>query len=56
MKAEYKDIKNTESISEYKVGNTLYHVQVYFNLESKNTLEDIIKKLIIKDVSEMLSV
>ena len=38
------------NISEYKIGHTTYIVETHFNLGCKETLDDIIKRLILKDV------
>ncbi len=32
--------------SEYKIGNTTYIVELHFNLNCKETLDDIIKRLV----------
>ena len=51
-------LKNTENIqnanndplvSEYKLGNTTYIVELHFNFDRGETLEDVIKRLILKD-------
>ena len=41
-------------ISEYKIGNTIYTVELHFNLNSKETLEDIIKRLIKRDIEDLV--
>lgn len=41
-------------ISEYKIGNTTYTVELHFNLSSKETLEDIIKRLIKRDIENSI--
>lgn len=38
------------NISEYKIGHTTYIVETHLNLDCKETLDDIIKRLILKDV------
>ena len=38
------------NISEYKIGHTTYIVETHFNLGCKETLDDIIKRLILRDV------
>ncbi len=38
------------NISEYKIGHTTYIVETHFNLGCKETLNDIIKRLILRDV------
>ena len=37
------------NISEYKIGHTTYTVETHFNLDCKETLDDIIKRLISRD-------
>ena len=53
-----KEITESEKsiVSECRIGNTDYYVKVFFDLKSEHTLEDIIKRLIIKDITEMSSV
>jgi hypothetical protein len=55
---ERETLKNTENIqnanndplvSEYKLGNTTYIVELHFNFDRGETLEDVIKRLILKD-------
>ena len=43
----------TPNISEYKIGHTTYIVETHFNLGCKETLDDIIKRLILKDVEAL---
>jgi len=38
------------NISEYKIGHTTYIVETHFNFDCKETLDDIIKRLILRDV------
>ncbi|MBQ8790564.1 MAG: transposon-encoded TnpW family protein [Ruminiclostridium sp.] len=38
------------NISEYKIGHTTYIVETHFNLGCRETLDDIIKRLILRDV------
>lgn len=38
------------NISEYKIGHTTYIVEIHFNLGCRETLDDIIKRLILRDV------
>ena len=38
------------NISEYKIGHTTYIVETHFNFDCKETLDDIIKRLISRDV------
>ena len=41
------------NISEYKIGHTTYIVETHFNLGCKETLDDIIKRLITRDVESL---
>ena len=41
-------------IYEYKIGHTIYTVELHFNLNSKETLEDIIKRLIKRDIEDLV--
>ena len=41
------------NISEYKIGHTTYIVEIHFNLDCKETLDDIIKRLISRDVDSL---
>ena len=41
------------NISEYKIGHTTYIVETHFNLSCKETLDDIIKRLISRDVESL---
>ena len=43
------------NISEYKIGYTTYIVETHFNLDRKETLDDIIKRLISRDVESLQS-
>ena len=36
--------------TEYKIGNTTYIVELHFNLNSGETLGDIIKRLVIRNL------
>ena len=38
------------NISEYKIGHTTYIVETHFNFDCKETLDDIIKRLVLRDV------
>lgn len=42
-----------QNISEYKIGYTTYIVETHFNLGCKETLDDIIKRLISRDVEAL---
>ena len=41
------------NISEYKIGHTTYIVETHFNFDCKETLDDIIKRLISRDVESL---
>ena len=41
------------NISEYKIGHTTYIVETHFNFDCKETLDDIIKRLISRDVDSL---
>ena len=42
-----------QNISEYKIGHTTYIVETHFNLGCKETLDDIIKQLLSRDVERL---
>ena len=44
----------TETVSEYKIGYTLYMVTTVFNPASKESLSDILKRLIIRECEDFL--
>lgn len=43
---------NSLTPSEYKIGQTTYLVCTYFNLECDETFEDIVKRLMLREVEE----
>ena len=45
-----------DSVSVYKIGHTTYKVRRVFNLDCKETLEDVIKRLIIKDIDKLVAI
>ena len=47
---EEKLISLPESTSVYKIGHTTYKVTLRFNLGSPDTLTDVVKRLILKNV------
>ena len=47
---ETKQIALPENTSVYKIGHTTYKVTLRFNLESPDTLTDVVKRLILKNV------
>ncbi len=44
-----QNVNNDPLVSEYKLGNTTYIVELHFNFDRGETLEDVIKRLILKD-------
>ena len=44
----------TETVSEYKIGHTLYTVKTVFNHASKESLSDILKRLILRECEDFL--
>ena len=44
-----QNANNDPLVSEYKLGNTTYIVELHFNFDRGETLEDVIKRLILKD-------
>ena len=51
--ASEKSTSLAPNISEYKIGHTTYIVETHFNLGCKETLDDIIKRLISRDVDSL---
>ena len=53
---DYTAVENTatETVSEYKIGHTLYTVKTVFNPASKASLSDILKRLIIRECEDFL--
>lgn len=43
----------TDNVLIYKIGHTTYKVRVFFDLECKETLEDVVQRLIIKDIDSL---
>ncbi len=43
------------SPSEYKIGRTTYIVHTRFNLECKETLEDVLKRLMLREVGRQVA-
>ena len=43
------------TVSEYKFGYTTFIVETHFNLDCSETLEDIIKRLMISDADEIIN-
>ena len=44
-----QDNKKDQLVSEYKIGHTTYIVELYFSFERGETLDDVIKRLMLKD-------
>lgn len=44
-----------DSVSEYKIGHTTYTVKVYFDLERKESLEDIVQRMITQEVEKAMA-
>ena len=44
-----QDNKQDQLVSEYKIGHTTYIVELYFSFERGETLDDVIKRLMLKD-------
>ena len=42
----------TKNISEYQIGHTTYVVETHFNLECGETLSDVLKRLMIREIQE----
>ena len=42
-----------DNVSVYKIGHTTYKVRIFFDLECKETLEDVVQRLIIKDIDSL---
>ena len=49
-----QNVNNDPLVSEYKRGNTTYIVELHFNFDRGETLEDVIKRLILKDAGVIL--
>lgn len=41
----------TDNVSIYKIGRSVYKVRTHFNLDCKETLEDVINRLIMRDLA-----
>ena len=51
--AETKTENRQENVSIYKFGKSTYIVETVFDLNCKDTLEDVINRLIIKDIEKL---
>ena len=41
-----------DNVSVYKFGKSIYKVHTYFNLECKETFEDVVNRLIMRDLAK----
>lgn len=41
--------------SEYKIGKTTYIVHIHFNLECSETLEDVLKRIMLREVERQVA-
>ena len=51
--AETKTETQNDNVSIYKFGKSTYIVETVFNLDCKESLEDVINRLIIKDIEKL---
>ena len=51
--AENKNEQQPVSVSEYKIGHTTYIVRTFFNPNGTESLEEMVKRLIMKDVAKL---
>ena len=51
--AETKTETQNDNVSIYKFGKSTYIVETVFNLDCKDSLEDVINRLIIKDIEKL---
>ncbi|MBP3857587.1 MAG: transposon-encoded TnpW family protein [Ruminiclostridium sp.] len=51
--AETKTEPQPVSVSEYKIGHTTYIVRTFFNPNGTESLEEMVKRLIMKDVAKL---
>ena len=52
IKSMEPKVNNSEGdtlVSEYKIGHTTYIVELHFNFDRTETLDDVIKRLMLKD-------
>ena len=49
IEKEKQNNEQTALVSEYSIGYTTYIVELHFNFERGETLEDIIRRLMMKD-------
>ena len=46
---EKQNNEQTDLVSEYKIGHTTYIVELHFNFDCDETIEDVIRRLMMKD-------
>ncbi len=51
--AEIMNETQPVSVSEYKIGHTTYIVRTFFNPNGTESLEEMVKRLIMKDVAKL---
>ena len=49
IEKEIQNNKQSALVSEYKIGHTTYIVELHFNFDRGETLEDVIRRLMMKD-------
>lgn len=49
LEKEDKGNNSNPFVSEYKIGHTTYIVELHFNFDRGETLDDVIKRLMLKD-------
>lgn len=45
--------KPNETLSEYKFGHTTYSVKTIYNFKARESLEDVVERLIIRDIEKV---
>ena len=48
-KKEERKEQNNSLVSEYKIGHTTYIVELHFNFDCGETLDDVVGRLMLKD-------
>ena len=48
-KSKATDNNQNPLVSEYKIGHTTYKVELHFNFDRGKTINDVIKRLMLKD-------
>lgn len=55
-KEEFKKPRyELNSVSEYKIGQATYVVKSYFDLECEESLEDLLRRLVTKEICKAIS-